>query len=241
VARAVLLDRVAHMIRHSFALCLSLIFTASTAMAAGPEGRSVSVGSEVTAASRYIWRGLEEGGFSVQPNTWIAFDGIRAATWFNFAAVPTERPTVTERHVAVQYGRAIGSYEVTAGWKGYFFPSGNRQSHEAYASIKRPGRLTPSAAIYHDFQLGSGTYLQGAITHRLPALVPAIDLLPSFSLGYNHEHWVEGSGLSDANFGLKATWSHRHLALSPFINHSRSLNQSILPTRTYGGIEVALR
>jgi hypothetical protein len=227
---------------HTAAFALSLVFGSTTAvLAADGDGPGVTVGSEVTAASRYIWRGFEEGGFSVQPNTWIAFEGFRATTWLNFAAVPTERPTVTERHVAVEYGRAIAGYEVNAGWRGYYFPGGYRQSHEAFLSIAHIGRLMPSAAVYHDFVLGSGTYLQAAVAQRLPELVPTLDLVPSFSLGYNHEHWVEGSGLSDANLGLKATWRHRHLAISPFINHSHSLNQSIVPTRTYGGVEVALR
>jgi hypothetical protein len=230
------------MTRVTLTIAFSVIFAGQALAQGTSESRpALTLGTEVVASSQYIWRGFQEGGFSVQPNTWLEFGGVRASTWFNLSEVPTEPAKLTERNFSLKYGRRVGSYDVSGGWIGYFFTNHRGHSHEGFVAIKREGRLSPSAVVYHDFRLGRGTYIQASAAHRLADLLPGLDLSSSVGVGYNHHHWTEHSGLSDANFGAKATWRHGRLAVGPFINHSRSLNESIVPTRTYGGIEVAVR
>jgi hypothetical protein len=229
--------------RHCCVLGLLVSFGCpAAAQVANDPQPAVTAGSEVVATSRYIWRGFEDGGFSLQPNTWIEFGGWRATSWFNLAAKPTERSAFTEQDVRVQYARRFGSYEIAGGWTGYFFPCGYRHSHATFVTIEREGPLTPSIAVYHDFRLGNGTYVNAAIAHPWPAIIPAIELASTFGVGYNRHQWTDETGFSDANIGLRGTWrGNGRISLSPFIKYSRSLNRLMVPTRTYGGIELAVR
>lgn len=222
--------------------CLLSFGSPVHAQMAGEGDRGVSFGSEVVATSRYIWRGFSDGGFSVQPNTWIEFGGFKTTSWFNLAARPTERSAFTEQDVRVQYARRFGAYRISGGWNGYFFPNGYGHSHEMFMSAEREGPLRPSISVYHDFRLGNGSYVSAEVAHRWPALISPIDLSSTFSVGYNRHHWSDKTGLSDANIGLRGTWRRdAHLSLTPFIKYSRSLNRSIVPSHTYGGVEIAVR
>ena len=221
---------------------LLAVTSSAQAQVAGDDQPGVAFGSKVVATSRYIWRGFEDGGFSIQPSTWMQVGGFKAKSWFNLAANPTERSSLTEQDVTVQYTRNFGTYAVTGGWNGYFFPSGYGHSHEAFVSVERAGPLTPSFAVYRDFRLGNGSYVNAGVAHAWPAFIPALGLSSTFTVGYNHHHWTDVQGFSDANVGLRATWqATRRVAIGPFVNHSRSLNRAIVPTHTYGGVELAVR
>jgi hypothetical protein len=231
------------MMRHLVVAAFCLLFCAPAQAQMAENGQSgVTFGTAVVTTSRYIWRGFEDGGFSVQPRSWIELGGFRAKSMFNFAGRPLESSAFTEQDVTVEYGRSVGAFAVSGGWTAYFFPGRRAHSQEVFASIERKGPLSPSLAVFHDYRLGQGTYANAGVTYPWPAIVPAIQLSSTISVGYNHHHWTEASGFSEANVGVRASWrADRHVAIGPFINHSRSLNRSIVPTRTYGGVEVAIR
>src|SRR5688572_8030367 len=174
---------------------LLIVLTSSVLAQVAGDGRpGVSFGSEVVATSSYIWRGFEDGGFSVQPRTWFRMGGFKTSSWFNLAADTTERSTFTEQDITVEYGRSIASYTITGGWNGYFFPSGYGHSHETFVSVQRAGPLAPSVSVYHDFRLGNGSYVSAGVAHAWPALIPGVGLSSTFSVGYNHHHWTDAVG-----------------------------------------------
>ena len=209
------------------------------------EQRRVVVGSEIVATSKYIWRGFDEGpGMRVQPNIWLTWGGLQFSSWFDLSPGAESGSRFTENDLTLEYGRSFGPYEIRGGWTGYFLPNDEEgHSHELFIAVQRDSLLSPSLAIYQDFRRGDGTYVMAAIEHAWPVSLRGGELSASLSTGYNHHHWTTETGWSDANLGLRATWplAGARLALSPFVNYSRSLNRNIVPSRFYGGVELAIR
>ena len=211
---------------------------------AGDEQPAVTVGMEVVVTNRYVWRGFDEGyGPSVQPNAWIERGGWRVSSWSSLALSPKGGPALSEQDITAEYSRQVGAYQVAGGWTGYFFPSGEGQSHEAFLSVARDGKLSPSLSVFQDFKVGSGTYANAAVEYSWPIAMAGVQLASPISIGYNHRQWTDRSGFSDAVVGLRAAWrpSRSRFEITPFVVHSHSLDQDMVPTRTFVGVEVAVR
>lgn len=213
----------------------------------GADPGPLTAGTEIAVTSHYVWRGFDDGrGTSVQPNAWASYRGLKVSAWFNITSSPDagER-ALTERDATIEYAHAWGPWAVSGGWTAFTFPgsAGGGFSHEAFVSVAYDGPLSPSLAVYRDFRLGSGTYVAAAAEQAWDDVWRRVGIGLSAGLGYNDRQWTARSGWSDASAGLTATWRAPggRLAVSPFVKYSHSLDRRIVPSRAYGGVELALR
>jgi hypothetical protein len=205
----------------------------------------VTAGSEWMATNAYIWRGfVPNDSFSVQPNNWIKFGDVTVTSWMNIARRHVEGRPITEHDLTVDYSKARGAFTWSAGWINYTFPEleEGRYSNEVYVGLAHASYLNPSVRVYQDVHEGTGTYLNVAISHAYPLMRQDVSLTPSVALGYNHHQWIDVSTFSDLNIGLRLTLPTpvRRLSVAPFVNHSRSLDSSVIDSRTYGGLVLAV-
>jgi hypothetical protein len=204
----------------------------------------VTAGTEFMATSAYVWRGfVPNASFSVQPNTWVKVGDITVSSWMNVAREHAHNRPVTEHDLTVDYSKTRGNVTWSAGWINYVFPelTVGRHSNEVYVGVAHVSYLNPSVKVYQDVHEGSGTYVSAAVNHAYE--VGRFTLTPNAALGYNHHQWIDVSTFSDLNVGLKLTVPTpiKRLTLAPFVNHSRSLDTSVIPNRTFGGLAFAVR
>lgn len=211
--------------------------------AAPLQSPAVRVEASVTASSAYVWRGLTIGNRPVvQPGVSISAGGLSIASWGNVWHAAGMR-TFSEHDLTVEYGRSIGPLAVSAGWTNYYFRdlAADSHSNELYARVGVERFLNPSVAVYHDFQIGSGTYVALGVEQALTAIGP-FELSAAASLGYNDRNWAEVSGLSDVTASVRADWQLTpHLRVAPVVTGSRALKEAVGLSRVVWGIEAGLR
>lgn len=205
----------------------------------------VTAGSEWMATNAYIWRGfVPNDSFSVQPNNWIKFGDITVTSWMNIARRHVEGRPITEHDLTVDYSKTRGAFTWSGGWINYTFPEleTGRYSNEFYVGVAHASYFNPSVRVYQDVHEGTGTYVNVAVSHAYPLMHPGVSLTPSVAVGYNHHQWIDVSTFSDLNVGLRLTLPTPlpRLSVAPFINHSRSLDSSVIDSRTYGGLVLAV-
>ncbi len=146
----------------------------------------VGVGADLTAANRYVWRGVTRSqGWVVQPSAFLATGGVRdslrAGAWMNFDLKGRRadqlsdrgpgRAGLTETNVWVQYQRDWESVSLAAGGIGYRFrddgPLARRNrswnTTELYASVQARG-WRPSLRLdaWWDFDRVQGGYFEAS-------------------------------------------------------------------------------
>jgi hypothetical protein len=204
----------------------------------------VSVGASASVLTSYVWRGFViSDQVSVQPTVWIRTGDITISSFAHISHATAARHMFSEHDLTVEYSRTAGAVTMAAGWVNYVFadPSEGRYSNEVYVSATWERRLAPSLLLSHDFHAGSGTYISGGIAPSWPLGRTGASLETSAAIGYNHRQWTDGSGFSDALFGLTLSWQPAQwpVALEPFVRYSRSLDSRIGPSRLYAGIDLA--
>jgi hypothetical protein len=204
----------------------------------------VTAGTEFMATSAYVWRGfVPNASFSVQPNTWVKVGDVTVSSWMNVAREHVQNRPVTEHDLTIDYSKTRGSVTWSAGWINYAFPelTVGRYSNELYVGVAHASYFNPSLRVYQDVHEGSGTYVNAAVNHAYE--VGDFTLTPSVALGYNHHQWIDVSTFSDLNVGLRLTvpTPFKRLSVAPFVNYSRSLETSVIPSRTFGGLAFSVR
>ncbi len=203
----------------------------------------ITRGVDLVGTSAYLWRGfVPTDALSVQPNLWIKAGDVTLSSWGNTAR-PRVGGLLTEHDFTVDYTRTAGRYVVSAGWINYLFPSVDvgRYSNEFYVGVSHASFLNPAVRVYHDVQVGAGTYVNAGVSHEF-AVGRAL-VTPSVAVGYNRHQWIAESTWSDALMGVKVKvpTSSKRLTLVPFVNYSRSLASGLFPSRFYGGLGVSVQ
>jgi hypothetical protein len=90
------------------------------------------------------------------------------------AATSRVRPngrSFTERDFTLDYTRALGTWEVSAGSTNYTFVdvSEDRYSNELYAAIAHDSYLSPTLHVSHDLHQGSRSYVSVDVSHEYEA------------------------------------------------------------------------
>jgi hypothetical protein len=152
----------------------------------------VSIGTSVSLATPYVWRGLtRSNGWNIQPEAFLAVGLARGfltvGGWGNLEAGPGspgnlsdlggDRPGFSEGDYWIQYVRPLGEMEGTVGAIRYTFPAEGaavRQSDdnttEIYGALQLTSTyLVPRLSAYVDVERVRGAYLEGAVTVPLLA------------------------------------------------------------------------
>jgi hypothetical protein len=103
------------------------------------------------------------------------------------------------------------------------------------------GPLSPTLRVYADVHEGSGTYVSAGVSHTLT--IGSVAMTPSATLGYNHQQWVAGSGLSDLLLGVQLALPSvsRHLSIAPFVTYSKSLHEDWFPSKAFAGATISVQ
>jgi len=230
---------------------MSLVFGAggsAAAQSASAEGQAasppaVSVGASTTVVSAYVWRGwVVADEICMQPSAWIKARGLTISAWGNVWP-HNEGDSFTEHDLTVDYTRAAGRWQLSAGYINYFFSSldSGRWSNELYVGAAIPGPLNPSLRVYQDVHQGSGTYVSFGVSHGATVGSKGLSITPSAVLGYNNNQWVDGSGWSDVSVGAVVAFPlNGHVDASASMNYSRSLNKDWFPSKAWGGVTVSV-
>jgi uncharacterized protein (TIGR02001 family) len=159
---------------------IALLAPAAWLGAALPGG--VDISSELTYASRYVFRGVQQAGNSFQPTLELAMDDLYAGVWGNF---PTDAGQGRELNY---YGgftlpvAAIAPASLDLGLTVYHYPgSADNSTREFYLGAIAPTvwlpRLSGSVYYFYDVDLRSHvaeaalTYSQSLERWGLPAMI----------------------------------------------------------------------
>jgi len=199
---------------------------------AGDGAAGVSWGGDLTISSSYVWRGdVEDGAPSVQPQFWVQLGDVNVSSWMAVTVAG-----VLEHDTSVEVAHSIGVFGLTGGWTNYFSLDTDIERHadELYASIALPARITPSVTVWHGVGATSSRYVEAAISSRLTARRFALEA--RMAAGYDRGRAVD-RGPTHVEATLGAEWSHRSVAIHPFITYLASLRGAIA-SRTVWGVQL---
>jgi uncharacterized protein (TIGR02001 family) len=146
---------------------LRLLVVVSLAVA-GPrfgaaQESSISIDSELSFASAYVWRGVTfTDGAVFQPSVTASHpSGFSANVWGNLDIddVNGLSGEFQEVDLTVAYGFGTDAVSAEVGLIDYLFPNGvGAETHEVYFSLGFEVAFSPSVAVYYDFDEIEGYY-----------------------------------------------------------------------------------
>ncbi len=166
----------------------------------------VTVSTEVSLISKYLWRGFVlNDSRSLEPSVTIAYRGLSVTSFANFSEhVPAGSRAFTEHDLAVDYSRDVGPYTWSVGYTNYCLTASNESplsvTHEFYAGIARNGLLQPSFKFYRDVDEGDGNYWYASIGHSIAA-GKRIAINPTLGVGLNQHMYQPNTTISDVDLG----------------------------------------
>jgi hypothetical protein len=215
----------------------------STQTLAAPEQAPLfAAGSDILATSAYVWRGFVPGGFSVQPALWITVGRLTVSSWMSFANF--DGP-MTEHDLTIDYTTPVPHGDMSIGYVNYAFPGSSEGAHsqEVYVGYTHRSPFSPTLRVFHDLDVGSGTYVSGSLSYTFAVTSARLEFTPSAAIGYNHRQWVDASTWSDLNVGITVALPAilERMRVAPFLFRSQSLNRAEFPSRWYGGVGISLK
>lgn len=206
----------------------------------------ISVGAGVDFYSKYIWRGQNLVDEPVlQPSAYVGIENFTASVWGNYAL--TDDEDWTELDYTFDYTTSLAfvspkleKLSVSFGYIYYDFPHlpPNNDSQEVYAAIAADTLLSPSLAVYHDYDQGDGTYYEFSVAHSMP--IEPLSLNLCATVGYNDGQWDFDSSFSNALLGASLTIPlTERIAFEPGIFYSAALD-SQYDDEFYGGFSMSV-
>ncbi|MDR1788769.1 MAG: TorF family putative porin [Opitutaceae bacterium] len=142
---------------------LAVLATVLSVKAADAEARSYSVTTDVTFASKYVWRGQVLASTSLQPSVEVAVQDLYFGSWVN---VPVRQGDISEEtDFYVGYGFTLAEgVTLDVGSTLYYYPTKSAGAHltapdrhdtyESYVGVKGEfSGFTPSFYAYYDWAL----------------------------------------------------------------------------------------
>ncbi len=206
----------------------------------------ISVGAGVDFYTKYIWRGQNLVDEPVlQPSAYVGIENFTASVWGNYTL--TDDKEWTELDYTLDYTTSLEfispkleKLSVSLGYIYYDFPNlpPNNDSQEVYAAIAADTLLSPSFAVYYDYDQGDGTYYELSVAHTLP--IEPLSLNLSAAVGYNDGQWGFDSSFSNALLGASLTIPlGEKLSFEPGIFYSVALDNQY-DDEFYGGFSISV-
>ncbi len=205
----------------------------------------VQAGASTDFYSAYVWRGqvlVDDPVF--QPSAYVGIKNFTASIWGNYSFDDGEW---TELDYTLDYTTGLGTLSpkmekvsVSAGYIYYDFPNlpAGDDSQELYAKAALDAFLSPSLAIYWDFDQGDGTYYEAGLSHSQQFGKMALNLCAT--VGYNNGQWDFASSFSNALFGASlAIPVGERISIEPGVFYSLALDNQY-EDEFYGGVSVSL-
>ncbi len=225
-----------------------------------------------TLANMYLWRGQNLGSdTSFQPYVTASpdfepFGDLSFTYWLDFTQ-NSRSTNEREQDFMVDYTfpfddmlicaglinddtpdfiKGILDFDFSAGYIYYYFPPDGTDSHEYYFKIASNMILHPYIAIYHDFDQGSGTWIERGISQDFDL---KLFTLSTFAiLGYNHRQWAKTEGFCNLHFGGSIPIElGTHMVIEPFLSYSKRLDhtrddfdQNMVHDELYGGFNYSI-
>lgn len=143
----------------SAALMMSAVFGFSSISSAETEK---SAEAALSIMSDYMWRGFNLGDKGVvQPAQGLAYGGFGANLWSNY---DMDREELNETDMTLNYAFSVENFGFEAGYI-YYGLDGSDDTQEIYLSAGYDTLLSPSLAVYYDFDRGNGAYVEASIGH----------------------------------------------------------------------------
>jgi hypothetical protein len=121
------------------------------------EGPAVSVSWSITAASKYLWQGIDYsfGHRVAQPGATLGYGGFSATAWMNYdlqASQPNEFDFTLQREFDARV------LTVAPGFTHYRYPhhDGWEPTSEVFLDLSSPLPLEPSLSVHYDYDAGKG-------------------------------------------------------------------------------------
>lgn len=185
--------------------------------AAEPEPGSVTVQSEVTVASKYLFQGIDysSGNPVVQPELTLAYRNVSLTSWVN---IDVDERHADEIDVFLAYGWELGPWSVTPGYALYRYPNreGWDPSQEVYLDLSYATLLDLSLSTHYDYDAGKGAYATLGLSHDVETSVG------TFGLGadlFYQRNYYGMSGIPSLEFTAGYSGSIRSVSITPSLSY----------------------
>lgn len=209
-----------------------IVAVSSSAVFAGEESPSISV--DLTAGSKYVWRGLLLTDDPVlQPSLTIGYKQLSLNFWANNDLTnrgASGESEITEFDYTLDYSSSVDKVSYSLGVIQYTFPDVGEGTTELYGSIGYDITLSPTLTVFYDTDEAGGVYANLGLGYSLPLpdvaeVSSSLDL--SGSIAYATRDWnAFYYGVDDSAFVdmiLTATLSvpvDDHISVGPFVSYS---------------------
>ncbi len=172
-------------------ISLLTLTTTVPALALGP----IDLDAELALNSQYVWRGMICNPDAVlQPGLSGSILGMGIGFWGNIdtSDINGNEWEFNEIDWTASYGISLPLISLDFGLIHYTFPNTEISSTtEFYASAEAGVILSPTMAIYYDFDEIDGSYIEASISHDV-AFSPALNLELGAGIGFGSEGYVKG-------------------------------------------------
>ncbi len=239
------------MLRHMIVVLISsalLVKCASCQDNASKNGWTYAIGVDVF--GKYVWRGINyTDGMVFQPSFIASNNGLNFSLWGNIDAsnVNGRSGDLSEVDYSLEYGWTSGKLDFSTGFIYYDYPgSTDPSTGEIYASISFKTLLSPCLKVYRDCIKADGFSGSFELSHSFEKAIKFseklfIPLDLTAEIGFADKKWcsyyhgLQTSGITDALLTLSTTISSGKFSLTPSINYSSILKDSIRAYRNSSG------
>ncbi|MEW6426429.1 MAG: hypothetical protein AB1568_00180 [Thermodesulfobacteriota bacterium] len=167
-------------------LCTGLLY----APAVHAEEEKPSADLSVSALSKYVWRGFElsKDSIVIQPSMTVGYKGFSANVWGNMdtdvyltGAEGEDTNNWTETDFTLAYDHSIGPVGLSVGY--IYYSLIGLDSQEVFVKASLDTLLSPTLAVYRDYDHFAGWYATFGISHSVP-LTDTIALDLGAQVGY---------------------------------------------------------
>lgn len=160
----------------AMAIFLLIIGFSTTAKAEAEKSAEASL----SIMSDYIWRGFNLGDNGVmQPSVSLGYGGFGANIWANY---DLDQNDLNETDITLSYAFDAGENLGLEIGHVYYALEGT-DTQELYLAAAASGPLSPTLAVYWDFDEGDGAFLEASVGRSVPFNEISVDL--GASLSYN--------------------------------------------------------
>lgn len=178
--------------------------------------------------SRYVWRGQYLDRKSVfEPGVSITANGLTVGYWSNWDVTSNDPINSGESDYYLSYAYTVGLVTLSAGHTWYGYPGTGTSSKEFYFSAGLNTFLSPTIAIYHDYEdgkkfgMGDSDYFDLTLSQTEDLYKPyGITYTLGTTLGYVDHQWVDGTGWHFTPTAAINIPINKNLTISPTIGYN---------------------